>query len=58
MSKFAFSKEEDENLIQEVIKYKVLYDPQHKYFKRSLYKDTLWKKISQEVNREGSFYKS
>jgi len=51
--KFIFSSEEDEMLIDFVQKNKVLYDCSHPKNKDIFFKDTLWKSLSEELNRTG-----
>ncbi len=51
--KFIFSSVEDEILIDSVQKNKVLYDCSHPKNKDIFFKDTLWKSLSEELNRTG-----
>jgi len=55
MSKFTFSSNDDEVLVEEVGKHPELYDSSHAKHKETPYKDEIWKKISSIVGKPSKF---
>lgn len=54
-TKFYFSAEEDEKLIEEVSTHPALYDLQDPNYKDQKVKDNIWVVVGEEVGRPGTY---